>query len=348
MPRIASVKTAVPPHRITQEASLAVCQEVYGEHPHLRALLRVFQTSGVLERWFTFPVEYYRSERPFEERNRDYIEQAGILANQAARSCLAHAEVNPQSIDHLILVTTTGLATPSLDARLVQDLGLSRDCRRWPVFGLGCAGGAGALIRAADLVRADPGARVLVVAVELSGQVFTPKFQDPVDVIGSALFGEGAAAVLVTGDRVPHPGPRILTTRSHLFDNTAHIMGWKFTSDGMRLLLSQEIPQLIAGPLAEVVSGFLSGSETPPNRVRHWILHPGGRGIIDTYARVFGLSEDAQRDMRGSLAHFGNLASASVLFVLDSVLKRGLAPSERGLLLAVGPGFGTEMLMLEG
>jgi alkylresorcinol/alkylpyrone synthase len=348
MARIAAVATALPPHRLSQEEALAACERLYAERPELRSVLRVFRSSGVEERWFSYPLEYYRQDLSFEERNRDFVDQATGLAERAARDCLFRAATAAGSIDHLLVVTTTGLATPSLDALLAPRLGLSPDCRRWPIFGLGCAGGAGALIRAADLVRAHPASRVLIVAVELSGQVFSPRFQDPVDVVGSSLFGEGAAAVLITGDRVTASGPCILAARSHLFEGSAHIMGWRFTSEGMRLRLSREIPDVIRGPLRVTVWDFLERSETPRENVAHWILHPGGRGIIDTYAEVFGLPEKALLELRRALARFGNLASASVLFLLASVLEQSPpGAGERALVLAPGPGFGAEMLILE-
>ena len=349
MPRIAAIATALPSHRLSQEEGLAACQKLYGEDPALKRLLRVFESSGVRERWFSFPVEYYGAERTFQERNDDWIQQATRLAEPAAHRCLAEAGVEAEAIQHLLVVTTTGLATPSLDALLAPRLKLSPACRRWPIFGLGCAGGAGALVRAADLARNDPDVRILVVAVELCGQIFSPKFRTPVDVVGNALFGEGAVAVLMTGDRVAAAGHRVVGTRSHLFERTAHVMGWDFGSEGMRLRLSQEIPGLIRGPLDQEVRTFLRHLETPREKLAHWILHPGGRKILDSYALVFGLSEEAQSDMRRSLAQYGNLASASVLFVLDAVLgRRRPRPGERALVLALGPGFGAEMLLLEG
>jgi alkylresorcinol/alkylpyrone synthase len=348
MARIAAVATALPSHRVSQEEALGACERLYSGRPELRSMLRIFRSSGVEERWFSFPIDYYRQDLSFQERNLDFIDQATRLAERVARDCLSRAATPAGSIDHFLLVTTTGLATPSLDALLAPRVGLSPDCRRWPIFGLGCAGGAGALIRAADLVRADPGARVLIVAVEISGQVFSPRFLDAVDVVGSSLFGEGAAAVLVTGDRVAASGPCILATRSHLFEGSTHIMGWNFTSEGMRLKLSREIPDIIRGPLGAIAFDFLARSETPREKVSQWILHPGGRGIIDTYVDVFGLPEQAIQQLRRSLASHGNLASASVLFLLDTVLRQG-APraGERALLMAPGPGFAAEMLVLE-
>jgi alkylresorcinol/alkylpyrone synthase len=348
-PRIGAVATALPSHVVSQEMARSTCEKVYAGHPELRRLLKVFKSSGVRMRHFAFPPETYLEDRPFEERNDAYIEQALSLAGRAIRACLRQAGLEALQIDHLIVVTTTGLATPSLDALLGPALGFHPQCRRWPIFGLGCAGGAGALSRAADLARQDPEARVLVVAVELCGQVFSSRGLGPVDVVGSSLFGDGAAAAIVTGARASRGGPRILGTRADLFPGTAHLMGWKFTGDGMRLHLSQEIPGAIRGPFQAALRSFLREQEVHQEDIGTWILHPGGSRILETYQDALGLAPADLEPSRESLARVGNLASASVLFVLRDVLEAGRpAPGGKALLAAVGPGFGSEMLLLEG
>jgi alkylresorcinol/alkylpyrone synthase len=346
---VASIATAVPAHALSQEEVLAACEKVYAQHPDLRKVLRVFRSSGVRKRHFAFPAETYLEDRPFMERNDAYVQHARALARRAARECLESAGTPPDRIDHLIVVTTTGLATPSLDALLAPELGLRSTCRRWPIFGLGCAGGAGALVRAADLVRMEPKARVLILAVELSGQVFSPRFLDPVDVVGSALFGDGAAAVLVTGESVSQSGPKILGVRSELYSGTVDAMGWRFTGDGMRLLLSRHIPEILLGPFRNTIQSFLREQEVVREDIAAWILHPGGTRILETYQKAFKLTDEEIAPSRASLAEVGNLASASVLFVMQDILKAGRpGPGKKALLAAVGPGFGSEMVLLEG
>lgn len=343
-PSILSVATALPPHVLRQEEAIETAKRAYAGHEDLLRLLKVFAHSGVEQRHTAFPAEYYLKERGFEERNRDYREQGLALAEKAAKKCLEKAGVRPDQVDHLFLVTTTGLATPSLDALLVSRLGLRNDVRRSPLFGLGCAGGAAALSRAADVLRGAPGQKALVVAVELCGQIFSSRALTPTDVVGAALFGDGAAAALLSEGK----GPRITATRSVLFDQTQHLMGWSFTSDGMRLILSKEVTGFVREKLRPVVDKFLTAVETPADKIDHWLLHPGGRGILETYHDSFGLSEERLRWTRGSLAKVGNLSSASVLFILADVLDSGLPrPGEKGLMCALGPGFASELLMLE-
>lgn len=348
MPHIESVSTALPPHVITQAEARAGYATVFADKPDLKRLLRLFDHSGVEKRHFAFPVEYYLSPKTFDDRNADYIQQATALAEEAARACLEQAEVEPDQVDHLILVTTTGLATPSLDALLVPRLGLRTDVRRWPLFGLGCAGGAGAMARACDVLRGCPNGRVLVVSVELCGQSFTPRATDPVDAVGVALFGDGAAAALVAGSDVAGGGPAILTTRTILFEDSKHIMGWRFTSDGMRLILSQELNDLLRQRLRPAVEDFLRSQDLAVEDIAHWILHPGGRRVIEAYREALGCSDEALAWTIHSLANVGNLSSASVLFVLADVLRSGRCKGgEIGVLAAPGPGFSAEMLVLE-
>jgi alkylresorcinol/alkylpyrone synthase len=343
MPSIAAVATALPPHVVRQEEALEVLRRVHAGREDLLKLLRVFANAGVEQRHTAFPPEYYLQERDFEQRNRDFIEQGLALAERAAKACLQKAGVRPEQVDHFYLVTTTGLATPSLDALLAPRLGLRPDARRWPLFGLGCAGGAGALIRAADVLRGSPGQKALVVSVELCGQVFSTKAASPTDIIGAALFGDGAAAALVAEG----PGPRLLATRTQLFEGTQHLMGWAFTSDGMRLRLSKEVTDFVRDRLKPVVTGFLDGHSMTMGHIAHWVLHPGGRRILESYRDVFGLSDRMLQWTRGSLARIGNLSSASVLFILADLLESGRAhPGDRGLLCALGPGFASELALL--
>ncbi len=343
MPRLASLRTALPPHAVSQEEARRACEAVYGGDPDLLRLLRVFSSAGVEKRHCAFPLAYYREPRSFEDRNRDFVEKGVELAARAAREALERAGVRPERIDHLLLATTTGLATPSLDALLVAPLGLRRDVRRWPLFGLGCAGGVGALGRAAEILRGAPRELALVVSVELCGQVFSHEARSPVDVVGVAIFGDGAAAGVVAGDEAEASGPRLLRSRSLLFEGSEALMGWAFTADGLRLVLSESITGLLKSRLRGAVEEALDG--TGP--VQHWALHPGGRRILEAYAEVLGLDEAALGWARRSLAQVGNVSSASALFVLADLLAAGAPrPGERALLAAPGPGFGLETVVL--
>jgi alkylresorcinol/alkylpyrone synthase len=273
--------------------------------------------------------------------------QALELAERAVRACLSNTALAPDQIDHVYFVTTTGLTTPSLDALLAARLGMRPDVRRTPVFGLGCAAGAGALARACDVLRASPDAHALVVSVELCSLVFSTQALTPTDLVGVALFGDGAAAVVLGGDGASDRGAAVVDSRSQLFLDAPDLMGWNFTGDGMRLVLSREIPEFVAERVVPVLTAFLEEHGMSPTEIDHFLLHPGGPKVMATYRTALGLSERDLRIARESMRQYGNLSSASVLFMLSDLLSSG-TPSEgdRGLMLALGPGFAAEMLLL--
>jgi len=348
MPRITATATAIPPHVVDQATAKREMARICRDRPELERLVPVFDRSGVATRHLVHPPSWYVEQRSFDDRNREYVACGLELAERAARACLANAGVGPDAIDHIYFVTTTGLATPSLDALLAARLGLRPTVRRWPLFGLGCAGGAGGLVRACDALRAAPNERALVVSVELCSLVFSTQALTATDLIGVALFGDGAAAVLVCGDdATPANGATVRGTQTRLFPDAQQLMGWNFTSDGMRLVLSRDIPEFVAECVAPVLAAFMGSHGVAMADLAHHILHPGGPKVMATYRSALGLSEEDLRVARGSMRQFGNLSSASVLFMLHDVLSNGgPAPGDLGLMLALGPGFAAEMLLL--
>jgi len=347
MPRIASVATALPPQRFEQSDIRDAFSGVCRGNRALERLLPVFDRTGVDRRYFVRPLEWYASGPGFEVRNQVYAECAVELGGQAVAACLERAGVAPDEVDHFFFVTTTGLTTPSVDARLVPALGMRPDVRRLPLFGLGCAGGAGALIRATDALRAAPAGRALVLSVELCSLVFSPSAESATDLIGVALFGDGAAAVLLAGDEVAHDGPRVVDTRTHLFGEVPHLMGWRFTGDGMRLVLSREVPSFVASGVKPVVERFLETQNVGLSDLRHHLLHPGGAKVMATYRSALGFDDRAVEGARAAMREYGNQSSASVLFMLHDLVRSGRpVTDDLGFMIALGPGFAAEMLTL--
>jgi alkylresorcinol/alkylpyrone synthase len=347
MPKILSLSAAIPPHRLDQSFARREMARLCEGQPHLERLLPVFDRTGVDTRHLVHEPEWYLEPRSFEERNDEYAAKALELTQKAARSCLARSGVTADQIDHIYVVTTTGLTTPSLDALLAGCLGLRANVRRSPLFGLGCAGGAGALVRACDVLSARPAERALVVSVELGSLIFSQRAQTPTDLVGVALFGDGAAAVLLGGDETPEEGIRVVRTRTHLFRDSRHLMGWRFTGDGMRLVLSRNIPSLVGSDVAPVVQEFLRDAGLSVADITHHILHPGGPKVMSTYRSAFGLSDEALSIARECMRTFGNLSSAAVLVMLSNLVASGAPRSgDTGLMVALGPGFAAEMLAL--
>ena len=347
MPRIVSHATALPSHRCDQSDTREAMAQVCRGDRSMERLLPLFDRTGVETRYFVRPLEWLAEGHTFETRNRVYAEEGLKLVAEAARSCLDGGRVRPEDVDHVYVVTTTGLTTPSLDARLVRALGLRPDVRRVPLFGLGCAGGAGGLIRAADAVTAFPSQRALVISLELCSLVFSPTARSATDLVGTALFGDGAAAVLVAGDEASGAGPAIGARRTHLFQDQPDLMGWDFTDDGMRLVLSRDVPEFVATGVTSVLGRFLGDHDLTLSNVTHFLLHPGGAKVMATYRTALGLDGEDLIHAREAMRRYGNQSSASVLFMLDGLLSSGRPRGgDTGLMLALGPGFAAEMLVL--
>ena len=347
MPRIISVATALPPNRCgqsdTRDAMARVC---HGDRA-MERLIPVFDRTGVETRYLVRTLDWLAEGHTFEDRNAVFAECGLDLAERAARTCLETSGVVADQVDYVFFVTTTGLSTPSLDARVAARLGLRADVRRLPLFGLGCAGGAGALIRASDMLRAYPTHRALVLSVELCSLVFSPSARTSTDLVGAALFGDGAAAVLLAGDDTPGSGPAVVQTRSHLFHEAPDLMGWRFTDDGMRLILSRGVPRFVATGVKPVVERFLEDQGVTLSDLTHHLLHPGGAKVMATYRSAFGFDDHAIDNARQTMRRYGNQSSASVLFMLhDLVASRRPSPGDLGLMMALGPGFAAEMLTL--
>ncbi|EDP61404.1 hypothetical protein BAL199_20120 [alpha proteobacterium BAL199] len=345
--RLLSLETAVPPHRVTREAARDVARAVYGKNlAGYGALDRVFDTSTVDQRWLAQPLDWYRAEHGWADRAAAFQHAALALLEDAATRALASAGLVASDVDHVLCVSTTGFATPSLDARLIGSLDLRHDVGRTPVFGWGCAGGAIGLARAADIARAEPGRTVLFLVVELCSLAFRPD-PEPVNVIGSALFGDGAAAAVlrVPPRDEPIAGPIIVAAAEHTWPDSLDVMGWRIDDAGFGLELRRDLPAFLADRLRPVVEGFLTGQGLQLGQLDGIVGHPGGPKVLDAVAAALDLSPNALDSSRAVLSAFGNPSAAGVLMVLRRVLDSG--SRGRHLMLALGPGFTAALNLLE-
>jgi alkylresorcinol/alkylpyrone synthase len=291
-------------------------------------------------------MEYVIEPRPLSQVNREYHDHALALGREAARGALDSAGIAPGEIDLLITVSCTGIMIPSIDAFLINDLGMRRDTRRLPVTELGCAAGAAALSLAADYIRAHPDANVLILAVELPSLVFQRRDLEPAHLISCVLFGDGAAAAVVTGQ--PRPGVRLLSTMTHLFPASYDAMGFDLRETGFHIVLSKNVPELIRTEIAGLTRRFLDRANVRRQDLSFFWLHPGGQKLLANIEAELGLTESDTRASWEVLAQYGNLSSATVLFVAaEGWAERPSGRSELGLMAAFGPGFSAEMLLLE-
>lgn len=355
MPQILSVGTAVPPHEVTQEVSRELSRIFFqSSFSDIDRLLGVFASSAIEKRHFCMPVEWFLDDHSFAEKNRLYIEHASQLCKQATQRCLQKCGVAPGDIDCLLFVSSTGISTPSMDARLINLLGLREEITRIPLWGLGCAGGAMGLSRAGEYAKAYPEALVLLISVELCGLTFVKSDRSKSNLIATSLFADGAAAVLIAGDGFPiglnrsgSAAPRIVATKTTTWRDSLDVMGWDVTDDGLRVIFSRDIPSLIHQRMRQNTDDFLSRFELEVSSIRHFIPHPGGAKVLTAYQKALQLEQHHTRSAAEVLRQYGNMSSATVLFVLEKSLEQPWQQGERGLLTALGPGFSSECILLE-
>jgi len=316
------------------------------EPARLDAMMAIIDNSQVERRYCVFPIDYIIQARPLSRISAEYQEHAVRLGRQVAVDCLRKAGMSAPEIDMIITVSCTGVIIPSLDAHLINDLGFRQNVRRLPITELGCAAGAAATARAADYVRAYPGASVLVIAVEIPSLTFQRDNLTQANLISTVLFGDGAAAAIVTGR--PSSGPQIVDTDSYLFPHSLDAMGFDLKETGFHIVLSKDVPQLIREHIKEIVCRLLTKRGLSPEQISGYILHPGGQKLLLYIEEELGLRRSDTQVSWDVLREVGNLSSASVLFVLDEWLKtRTMPPGGYGLMAAFGPGFSAETLLLQ-
>lgn len=348
LPTILGIGTAVPPHAVSQQASRrAALQHFGGNLAETKRLLQVFDNGGVENRYLCVPLDWFDSPHSFEEKNSIYIEWAERLAAQAASSCLKSCGVDASAINHLIFISNSGMSTPSVDARLINRLGFDLHVRRTPIFGLGCAGGAAGLSHACQVSRADPENWILMVAVELNSLTFQEKDFTKSNLVASSLFSDGAAAALIQCRGIEE-GPRVLAAQSTVWPQTLDIMGWDFTHSGLKVVFSPRIPRLVQEEFKSNIEEFLSGLELGLRDIHHFLLHPGGAKILRAYETTLRINGSGLEISREILRAYGNMSSATILFILQRFLQDNPASSgEYGVCAAFGPGFSSELLLLQ-
>src|SRR5688500_12478639 len=353
MPVIVSATTSFPKHYYPQNTLLTAAQEEWQQKRAsvLKPLEQFYTNVQVNGCYLGWPLERYKKPTTFEERNNAYIETALELGEQTICALLNNAQMSPQEIDQLTTISTTGIAVPALDARLMNRIPFSRGMKRLPLFGLGCLGGAAGIARTADYLLGHPDEVVILFAVELCSLTLQRDDLSMANLVASGLFGDGAAAVLMVGDDHPRaqPGmPRVIDSQSHFFPETEHIMGWDVTNSGFKVLLSADIAQVAQSEVRPIMEAFLGKHDLTIAGIDHWLVHPGGPRVIQALEDGLDLPDEALTLSWESLAETGNISSASVLLILDKAMKRlQPKPGEYGLLMAMGPAFSAELVLLQ-
>ncbi len=346
--KITGAACAFPEHYYTQQVLIEHLARYWGPKLLNPAVVRRFhEVVGVDGRYLALPIERYEPIANWGEANNLWIECAQDLGGRALLGALQDAGLAAGDLDAIYFVSVTGIASPSIDARLVNRLGLSTRIKRIPIFGLGCVAGAAGISRAADYVRGFPHHHAALVAVELCSLTLQRQDLSIANLIASGLFGDGAAAVIVSGASTPQAGPEILDTRSIFYPNTEEVMGWDITHEGFRIVLSRDVPLMVETNLAGDVDAFLGDHGLRRQDIARWILHTGGPRVLQATENVLGLPPGALDASWRCLRRTGNLSSASVLVVLEEVMKN--SRPEKGslsLLAAMGPGFCSELVLI--
>lgn len=346
---VAATATAVPEYAITREDVKHYFQRVFHvDDARANAMMAIVDNAQVKRRYCIHPVDYIIEARPLARITEEYIEHAIRLGERVAADSLARAGMQAAAVDLLITVSCTGVMIPSLDAHLINRLGFRSDVRRLPITELGCAAGAAALGRAHDFLRAFPQGNVLLVAVEIPSLTFQRGNTSQANLISSILFGDGAAAAVITGGHANGSGVRVLGTESYLFPHSIDAMGFDLKETGFHIVLSRDVPQMIRERIGALVDGFLARHGLTRDSVSAFLLHPGGQKLLHFIEEELGLARSSTQPSWNVLADYGNLSSASVLFVLNEWMEqRKPPPGDYGLLAAFGPGFSAEMLLLQ-
>jgi alkylresorcinol/alkylpyrone synthase len=347
MVSIVAVQPELPPHRYTQEEiTREIGRHLSPDSATNAVLERVHQATGVQTRYLALPLEQYRELDSFTHTNELFAEHALPLVINSTTRALKSAGIDAAEVDYMFFTTVTGLGAPSLDVALHQALGFRSDLKRVPSFGLGCVAGASGIARAADYLEGHPDGVALVVSVELCS--LTIQWDDPAmaNLVGTGLFGDGAATVVMVGREHPKSrGPRVVGSSSSLYPDSSEMIGWRIGHSGFRLMLQAGVPAMIDGHFGSDARNFLGTHGREPADITVWLGHPGGPRILESFSEALGLQAKDLETSWEVLARVGNLSSAAILHVLAEKIEQ--PAGTQALLFALGPGVSAEMVLLE-
>lgn len=348
MPSIAAVSKIELPHKISQQEVKEQAHIMFSkDFPQTDRLIFAFDNTGIITRNFCKPLSFYTSNTTFEERNLAYIDTALEYSVQAIEDVIIKAGIGKNNITDILFVSTTGLATPSMDALIINKLRLNPHVRRMPLWGLGCAGGVSGMAKANAVATANPDAIVLLVAVELCSLTLIKNDYSKSNFIGSSLFSDGIAACIVKGDNYgTNKAVTYFDASSKLYYDSLEVMGWEFQDTGFKVLFSKDIPTFINEHVLEDITEFLSKHQLQLSDIKNFIFHPGGKKVLDAYTDALAVGGNFLQKTREVMNDNGNMSSVTVLYVLEKFLEEGFEDGY-GLMMAMGPGFSSEMVLFK-
>src|SRR6201996_782850 len=341
--RLMALTSAVPPYVLEQTDVSARAALLFRSQRDMTRLMPVFENTGIERRYSCVPIDWYSGDHGWTERTQLYVDNAVALLEKVALKLLDQAGLRKDDIDTIVVSSTTGIATPSLDALVVEKMGLRRDIKRLPIFGLGCAGGVLGLARAADVAKANPGSKVLFLVVELCALTFRKNDTSKSNIVATALFGDGAAGAILSTDG---DGPEIGASGEYTWPDSLDIMGWEVQEDGLKARFAQSIPSLVAADFKTILHGYLKRNEICQSTIDGFACHPGGAQVLDALEDAFEIQRGSLADSRATLRDYGNMSAVTALFVLQRMPWKDAG--RRHLMTALGPGFSCVFLMIGG
>ncbi len=346
--KIAAVAKQLPQYmRETKEILPFVSQWLSSKEDRFRRkVLKIFENAAVARRYGIMSIEEVFSATSFEQKNDIYIREIKKLGTSVLQKALNKVDWNPKSLDYIITVSCTGIMIPSLDAFIINDLGLRQDVVRLPVTEMGCAAGVSGIIYARNFLKSNPGKRAAVIAVESPTATFQLDDFSMTNMVSSAIFGDGAACTLLSSEE-DAVGPKIIGDEMYHFYDATTMMGFKLTNGGLQMVLDPEVPGKIAEHFPNVIHPFLQKYDKTIEEIDHLVFHPGGKKIVQTVEELFGHLGKNIDDTKEVLMQYGNMSSATVLYVLERFMDRDPKPGDTGLMLSFGPGFSAQRILLE-
>ena len=350
MPEIISTSKIDLPFKTNQSEFKEFAREVFSsKYDDIERILESFDNTLIETRNIAVPVSYFKSIKTFKEKNDQFIELALKYSIEAIEKCLNNSDFKTSDVTDIVFITSTGISTPSIDALIINKMKLNPLINRTPVWGLGCAGGVSGLAKANTIAKANPKALVLLVAVELCSLTFIKDDLSKSNLIATGLFSDGISAVLIKGDDLKSGNNLkvcIKDSQSKLYYDTLDIMGWDVTDEGFKVVFSKDIPTFISRIVKEDVSEFLNKNKLNLEDIKYFIVHPGGKKVIDAYVDSLEISMDKFHNTIEILKNYGNMSSATVLYVLDKFMNE-LSETGYGIMMSLGPGFSSELLLLD-
>jgi alkylresorcinol/alkylpyrone synthase len=353
MPKIAAVETEIPPYKITQTEAAKFARNLFSESfKDIDRLLPIFANGEIESRYFVNDLEWFASPHSFQEKNDLFIRYAVELGSRAIKKCLDNNPVKYDDIEAIFTICTSGLATPSIEARIMNVLPFSPHVKRIPIWGLGCAGGAAGISRAYEYCKAFPESNVLILSIELCSLTFQHGDRSKSNLVGTSLFADGVACTLVCGDKskvlegITSPLPSILSTQSTTLKDSVDVMGWNIKNDGLYVVFSKDIPTLVKNWLRPNVEEFIHSKGVGMEQIKHFVAHPGGKKVIEAYQEALGFGESMTEHAMKILKQYGNMSSVTIFYVLKEFLQDKCAIGDIGLGAALGPGFSSELVLM--